>query len=149
MRPVSGVHQSTKQLSREFFSGGDFPPLAGISADISKGNLPEPDRQFEYLLLRHAHVVVVKWHFLSTRESLTHGNIVRISTATFSGARPVQFSRRSLRETAREFSVCPFRSPVAQSSNVAGMIKSPARKVIDAMTATIIVAAKLSKCVRF
>jgi len=51
--------------------------------------------------------------------------------------------------TACEFSVCPFRSPVTQSSNVAGMIKSPARKVIDAMTATIIVAAKLSKCVRF
>jgi hypothetical protein len=52
------VHQSTKQLSREIFSGGDFPRLAGISADISKGNLRQPDREFEYLLLRQAHLHV-------------------------------------------------------------------------------------------
>jgi hypothetical protein len=32
----------------------DFPLLVRISADISKGNLPRPDREFEYLLVRHA-----------------------------------------------------------------------------------------------
>jgi len=68
MRRVPGVHRSTKQLSREIFSGGDFPLLAGISADISKGNLRQPDREFEYLLLRHPYVAVMKRLFLSMRE---------------------------------------------------------------------------------
>src|SRR5882672_73631 len=118
-----GVHHRLGSSRGKFSLSAISGLIARNCADISKGKFHQPDRQFEYLLLRHAHVVVVKWHFLSTRESLTHGNIVRISTATFSGARPVQFSRRSLRETAREFSVCPFRSPVAQSSNVAGRVR--------------------------
>jgi hypothetical protein len=45
----------------------DFPLLAGISADISKGHLHQPDRQFEYLLVRHAHVGVIQQLFLSMR----------------------------------------------------------------------------------
>jgi hypothetical protein len=42
--------------------------LARNSPDISKGNLLEPDCQFEYLLLRQAHVVVIQRLFLSMRE---------------------------------------------------------------------------------
>src|SRR5438093_8424528 len=45
-----------------------FARLARNSSDISKDNLLEPDRQFEYLLLRRAFVAVTQRLFLSMRE---------------------------------------------------------------------------------
>src|SRR5882672_9532696 len=47
----------------------NFPRLARNPPDISKGNLLEPDCQFEYLLLRHPYVAVMKRLFLSMREA--------------------------------------------------------------------------------
>jgi uncharacterized protein (TIGR02058 family) len=41
-----------EHLRRDFFSGSQFSAIGAKVPDISKGNLLEPDCQFEYLLLR-------------------------------------------------------------------------------------------------
>jgi hypothetical protein len=55
----------------------NFPRQARNSPDISKGHLPEADRQFEYLLLRHAYAVVIQRHFLSMREPANLRNCLK------------------------------------------------------------------------
>jgi hypothetical protein len=57
---ISGVHLQMSTCFASFSLGANFPRLARNSPDISKGNLLEPDRQFEYLLLRQAFVVVTQ-----------------------------------------------------------------------------------------
>jgi hypothetical protein len=62
------VHLWKRSCPANFSPLANFRLLAPISADISKGNLLEPDCQFEYLLLRHPYVVVIQRLFLSMRE---------------------------------------------------------------------------------
>jgi hypothetical protein len=61
------VHLEVRSCCVNFSLVGNFPRLARNSPDISKGNFLESDRQFEYHLLRHAHVVVIQRLFLSMR----------------------------------------------------------------------------------
>jgi hypothetical protein len=48
----SGVHLQISTYCARFSLVANFPRFARNSFDISKGNLLESDRQFEYLLLR-------------------------------------------------------------------------------------------------
>jgi len=57
------------QPSREIFSVGHFALSHAKFCRYFKGSFAVTDRRFEYLLLRHPYVAVVKRLFLSMREA--------------------------------------------------------------------------------
>jgi hypothetical protein len=64
-----GVHHRLGSSRGKFSLSAISGLIARNCADISKGKFHQPDRQFEYLLDRHAYALVMKRLFLSIREA--------------------------------------------------------------------------------